>query len=207
LILPDASCAACQAITSAFEGHNAGRLFRPIRRQFNMPSKRRGRADRQAHERETFLVKVDGRKVYLPSAEYPGLIVTFHYPLPDILLGIPPENRSFTGGVAVGILPEFGERLNEVRRKYGEKVEFPTSGSTESVGRLLAKIAHAYVAAEIGTTKFTPYLLGIIRNHDLFLMHHFIGSASGIPAPGSDLHDIDILPPDALGSCLQSSPT
>src|SRR5438552_18955483 len=41
LELPDASCSDCQKITSACEGENAGKIFRPIRRQFKMPSKSR----------------------------------------------------------------------------------------------------------------------------------------------------------------------
>jgi hypothetical protein len=38
--------------------------------------------------------------------------------------------------------------------KYGNNVEFPTRGSAEAVGRLLAKIAHAYAVAEIGLDRF-----------------------------------------------------
>jgi hypothetical protein len=200
LELPDASCHDCQVITGAFEGHNAGKLFRPIRRQFKMPSKRRGRKQKEERTKETFLVVIDGIKRHVSTEEYPGLLISFAFPFPTILLGIPPEHRDFAGGVSIGVLPEFGERLNALRAKYGNEVKFLTPGSAEAIGRLLAKIAHAYAVAELGYGSFQPYLLGIIRNQDPLLMHHLIGSAIGKAPVSDDLHEIDILQPDQLNS-------
>lgn len=200
LELPEASCHECQVITSAFEGENAGKLFRPIRRQFKMPSKQRGKKRKAERAKETFLVVIDGVKRYVAADEYPGLLMSFVFPLPTVLLGIPPTGDSFAGGISLGTLPEFGERLNALRAKYGNKVEFPTRGSAEAVGRLLAKIAHAYAAAEIGLDNFKPYLLGIIRNQDPYLLSHLVGSAVGTPPVSEDLHEIEILPAEGLGT-------
>jgi hypothetical protein len=200
LELPEASCHDCQVITGAFEGENVGRLFRPIRRQFNFPSKSRGKARRVQRQKETFIVKIDGINRNIPINEYPGLITSFVFTLPTILLGIPPTGESFTGAISLGMLPEFGERLNALRAKYGNYVELPTPGSAEAVGRLLAKIGHAYAVAEIGLDKFKPYLLGIIRNQDPYLLHHLVGSAAGTPPLSEDLHEIEILPPESFGA-------
>src|SRR5262245_45822408 len=60
LELPDATCDACTKITGAMEGQNAGRLFRPIRRQLEFPSKGRGKARREARQQEQFVVRIDG---------------------------------------------------------------------------------------------------------------------------------------------------
>ena len=199
LLLPSATCKACADITSALEGQNAGRLFRPIRRQLAFPSKSRGRARREARDEEQFVVRIDGKKHLVSSAEYPGLLISFTFPLPTILLGIAPEFRSFTGGVSLATLPEFGERLNKLRAKHGERVEFPTFGSAEAVGRLLAKIGHCYAAAEVGVENFRPYLLGVIRDQDPLLLHHVVGSASANVSAADDLHEISILPPDQFG--------
>ncbi len=198
LILPVASCKACQDITGAFEGHNAGRLFRPIRRQFKFPSRRRGRKQREERAKETFVVKVNGKKLNIPADEYPGLLVTFVFPAPTLLLGMAPTNESFTGRIGISTLPDFGERLNRLRAKYSDQVEFPTYGSSEVVGRLLAKIAHTYAVAELGPDAFRPYLLGIIRGQDAGLMRHLIGSAAGAEPARGDLHEIEILPANAL---------
>ena len=200
LELPEASCHDCQAITGAFEGENAGRLFRPIRRQFNFPSKSRGKARREQRKKETFVIRVNGINRNIPTAEYPGLITSFVFRLPTILLGLPPTGESFSGGVSLGILPEFGERLNALRAKYGHHVEFLTPGSAEAVGRLLAKIGYAYAVAKIGLNNFRPLLLGIIRNQDPYLLHHLVGSAVGTPAVSEDLHEIELLPAESFGA-------
>jgi hypothetical protein len=200
LELPEASCQQCQAITSAFEGDNAGNLFRPIRRQFKMPSKSRGSRRREVRAQETFSVVIDGVMRRIPVNEYPGFLMSFVFPLPTALLGISPTGQGFAGGITLGILPQFGERLNVLRARYGDKVTFPTRGSAESVGRLLAKIAHAYSCAEVGLDAFRPYLLNIIRNQDAHLLGHFIGSAAGATIVGEDLHEIGILPPERFAT-------
>jgi hypothetical protein len=199
LELPEASCRPCQDMTSAMEGQNVGRLFRPIRRQLKLPSKSRGRTRREAREQEQFVVIIDGRRRYVSTAEYPGLLMSFVFRLPTILLGIPPDYVSFSGGVSLATLPEFGERLNALRAKYGDTVSFPSFGSAEAVGRLLAKIGHAHAAAEISIDRFRPYLLGIIRNQDPLLLHHVVGSAPGKAPVGDDLHEITMLRPGTLG--------
>jgi hypothetical protein len=152
--LPEASCHSCQVITSALEGQNAGRLFRPIRRQQNFPSKGRGRVRREAREQEQFVVVIDRQRRHIPTAEYPSLLMSSVFPLPTILLGIPSDYRSFSGGVSLATLPEFGERINALRVKYGNNISFPFFGSAEAVCRLLAKIGHAYAAAVVGVDNF-----------------------------------------------------
>jgi hypothetical protein len=205
LLLPDATCKACADVTSAMEGQNAGRLFRPIRRQFNFPSKQRGRARQQAREQEHFVVVIDERRRHIPTAEFPGLLVSFAFPLPTALLGILPDFKSFAGRVSLAMLPEFIERFTALRAKYGQNISLPTAVSfpsfanAEAVGRLLAKIGHAYASAEIGIGRFRPYLLGIIRDQDPMLLHHVVGSAVGKVPASDDLHEIDILPPGQIG--------
>ena len=199
IVLPNASCKACADVTSAMEGQTASRLFRPIRRQLRFPSKGRGRARRDAREKEQFVIKIRGRKRHISATEYPGLLVSFVFPLPTILLGIEPDFSSFTGGVSLATLPEFGERLNLLRARYGENIEFPIFGSAEAVGRLLAKIGHCYAVAEIGIDHFRPYLLGIIRDQDPMLLRHVVGSAEGNAPTGADLHEISVLSPDGFG--------
>jgi hypothetical protein len=199
LELPAASCVACESVTSAFEGENAGKLFLPIRRQYKFPSKQRGAARGLARQHDTFLLKIDGKKRKIPATEYPGFLMSFVFPYPTILLGQPVTAESFSGGVTLGTLPEFGERLNRLRAKYGQKVEFPTRGSAEAAGRLLAKIAHSYAVAEIGFGSFRPCLLGIIRNQDPFLLRHLVGSSADKAPLSEDLHEIGILPRGQLG--------
>jgi hypothetical protein len=199
LELPTASCNSCQTLIGRFEGQNARRLFLPIRRQFNFPSKGRGKARRDQRQQETFVVRINGRKRDIPAADYPGLLVSFVFPPPMILFNIPPEYREFSGRVSVGMLPQFEERLSALRAKYGNNVTFPVSVGAETVGRLLAKIGHAYAVAELGLDSFRPYLLGIIRDQDPLLLHHVVGSADGEAPTSDDLHEITIARPEDLG--------
>ncbi|MDZ5649047.1 HNH endonuclease [Nitrospirillum sp. BR 11828] len=197
--LPSASCSDCQKFTSAFEGRNAGRLFRPVRRQFDFPSKSRGRKQKELRQNETFRVIVDGVKRDLPAKDYPGLLITFEFPYPTALMGIPPTFENFAGGISIATLPDFGLRLNALRARYGNAVSFPTSGNSEDVGRLLAKIGYSYAVAELGLNVFKPYVLGIIRGHDVSLLRHLVGGDLTKSPAGDDLHEIELVPPGALG--------
>jgi hypothetical protein len=106
---------------------------------------------------------------------------------------------SFTGRVTLGQLPDYEKRLKALQAKYGRDVSFPVFGSAEEVGRLLAKIGHAYAVAELGTDAFKPYLIGIMRGQDPGLLHHVIGSDDTPLPAATDLHEIELLPPGAIG--------
>lgn len=203
LELPGASCRACEAITGAFEGKNVTRLFQIVRKQLRFPRKRRGRKDRVRQGSELFPVTIDGRKVDLSVQECPGFLVSFLFEVPTALLGIAPTLEPFVGRIEIRKLLDFNERLNKLQEIYGQQVEvnFPVSGNSEEVGRLLAKIGHAYAAAELGINAFRPFLLEIIRGGDTYLLRHLVGSAAGPSEPaGDDLHEIEIVPPSLFGS-------
>src|SRR5262249_16413112 len=199
LKLPQSSCKECQKFTGAYEGLSARRLFLPIRRQFQFPSKSRGRARREERESETFTVIIDGKKRHIPAKDYPGLLVSFASDYPTVLQGLLPTNRSFAGRVTLGKLPDFDARQSALLAAYGgREVTYPTHGSAEAVGRLLAKIGYACAVAELGIDAFSPYLLGIIRGGDECLLHHVGGSALEIAPVGEDLHEIELLAPGTL---------
>jgi 5-methylcytosine-specific restriction endonuclease McrA len=192
LLLPSASCNDCAKHTAAFEGHNAGNLFRPIRRQLHLPTKSRGRKDRERKLAETFTVEIGNKKVKLPPDQYPGMLLSFRFPMPDFMIGSAPRDH-FSGGIALTLLPGYGERLNALQARYpGQKISFPTDGRAELVGRLIAKIAHAYAVAEVGLVKFRPWLLDIILNRPPLFIGNYVGSAIGDNPKGSDLHEISI---------------
>lgn len=203
LKLPQASCRACEIVTGAFEGRNVSRLFQIVRKQFGLPRKSRSSKDRERQHQELFSVKIDGREVGLSSQECPGLLVSFLFDFPTALMGITPTLEPFVGRVQIVQLPGFGERFDRLRARYGQQanIEFPINGNSEEVGRLLAKIGHAYAVAEIGLGVFRPFLLGIIRGGDTYLLRHLVGSAIGeSDAATDDLHEIGIVPP-ALFDC------
>lgn len=200
LTVENASCADCANETHAFEGH-AGRLFLPLRRQLNIRGKRRSGKARLLRKPEQFTLRLDDiRRVKVPSDEFPSLLVHLSFPPPTILFGLPPNDDPLAGSIHhIELMPEFGERLNAVKRKYrANKVEIigmdasAERMSYDDLGRTLAKIAYSYGVAIKGYRAFVPLVTHIILNKRPFNLNHFIGSAFGTPNPAIDMHEIDV---------------
>jgi hypothetical protein len=190
LILPDASCLDCAKATSAAEGRIAGELFSAIRRQMKYPT-------RKPHNRpQGFTVGLDGVDASVLAEGYPGLLISFAFPLPGILAGAAPREE-FGGGIALAMLPQFGERLNALGGppRGRRQVEFRGFGDAESLGRVLAKSAHAYAVAELGMDAFKPFLTDIILGRPPFHLGHYVGSGVGDHPLGNDLHEITFANP------------
>jgi hypothetical protein len=196
LVIDDASCAECAGQTHAFEGH-ACDIYRPIRRQLNFPSKLRGRKDRERRKQEKFILLVDDRRVAVPVEEFPALMLSLAFPLPTILTGAPPSDLGLAGGVHnVELMPQFGEKLNEIKRKFRASsvsivgVDKARRMDEGDLGRMLAKIAHSYTVAEKGLDTFRPFLCDIIRGEKPYYLSHYIGCQLSTVNDASDLHEI-----------------
>jgi hypothetical protein len=121
------------------------------------------------------------------------MVICFVNGLPGVLVGAPLA-EDYSGGVAIATLPEFGERLNRLKEKFGaQKVSFNPEFDIDHLGRMLAKVAHAYAAAELGYSSFRPLLLGIILDRPPLYISHYVGGIRGQEVPhGIDLHEIEI---------------
>jgi hypothetical protein len=144
-------------------------------------------------------LKIDGHNVKFPIEEFPGLLMSIVFPLPGILINEKPEDRLLTGGIySVELMPEFGERLNRIKEKYRAStisvvgVEKSARGNPDDFGRTLAKIAHSYAIAELGSGNFEPFLTHIVQGKRPYNLPYFIGSAMGRAPPFNDLHQIEI---------------
>jgi hypothetical protein len=198
LILENASCDECAGETHAFEGH-AANLLRPVRRQLRVGGKRGGKKGRESREAERFVLKLDNHKVKVPVDEFPALLMSLVFPTPGILVNEQPEDKLLSGGIySVELMPEFGERLNKIKTKYRANaigiVGIETKGreKADDFGRMLSKIAHSYVVAELGSGNFEPFLVPAIRGMKPYYFPYYIGSAIGKEPPFTDLHRIEI---------------
>jgi hypothetical protein len=198
LIIEHASCAACADQTHAFEGH-ACNVLRPARRQMGLPQKRRGAKARETRRAERFVLMLDRNRVKVPIEEFPALLMSLVFPFPGILLNQQPEDKPLTGGIySAELLEGFGEKLNRLKAKYRANsigimgIEPNARGQHDDYGRMLAKIAHSYAAAELGCGSFDPFLVNAIRGIRPYYLPHFIGSSIGKAPPFSDLHQIEI---------------
>jgi hypothetical protein len=163
-------------------------LFSPIRAQLNFPSKRSLK-----NRIKKFDMTFDGIRRKIHQDEYPGMVISFVNALPGILVDAAPSDQ-YAGGIAVATLPGFGERLNKLRAKFGAReVSFNPSFDIIHLGRMLAKIAHAYAVAELGMHNFRPLLLDIILNRPPLYVAHYVGGIRDVEPPmGNDLHEISI---------------
>jgi hypothetical protein len=204
LIFDGASCKACQDQTHAFEGH-ALDLYRPIRRQLRFPESLSGRKALERRQKEKFILEVDGRRVKVPGAEFPALMLTIDFPPPSILTGGVPQDLPLTGGIhAIELAPEFGERLNAIKRKYRANkariigVDKSARIDEGDLGRMLAKIAHSYATAVAGAS-FKPLLTHIIRGRKPYCLPYYVGCQMTTQDPPRDLHEVSIAG-DGLGN-------
>jgi len=174
-------------------------VMRSVRRQMGFPTKHRGAKARANRREERFVLMLDNNRVKVPIEEFPALLMSLVFPLPGILLNQKPEDRPLTGGVYSAELMEgFGEKLNGIKAKYKAHsvgimgIEPNGRGNEDDFGRMLAKIAHSYTAAELGCGNFRPYLVNVIKGIKPYYLPHFIGSALGKAPLYPDLHQIEI---------------
>ncbi len=198
LIFDRASCRACQDKTGAFEGH-ALDLYRPVRRQLGFPESKSGRKHRRQHGMERFILEVDGRRVKVPSDEFPALMITIAFPPPAILTSGDPQDLPLAGGIhAIELAPDFGERLNAIKRKYHANkvsivgVDKSARMDEGDLGRMLAKIAHSYAIAA-ACEPFTPLLTDIIRGQKPYYLPYYMGCQITTEDPPEDLHEVSIV--------------
>jgi HNH endonuclease len=200
LIFAEASCHDCCGETHAFEGH-AVSIYNAMRRQLNFPSSLRGRRARERDQKEKFVVEVNKRRIKLASRDFPALMLSLVYPLPKILMGAPADDDNPLGGgiFSVELMPEFNQRLNALKAKYGGReisivgVDKSSRSDEGDFGRMLAKMAHSYAMAERGLNSFQPFLTHMIRGVRPYHQNYFIGSQPSTGAPGTDLHEIDFV--------------
>lgn len=197
LVLPEASCKTCEAVTSAVELEWLRGAYYTARVQKGLGKKRK-RPPR-------FLplqVNRDGKTVWesISLEKYPAMIVTLLFDEPEILSGCIPAEKVLSGGVAIGTLPTFGQLLKPYLDQGAVTFAPPRSSATSvHLGRMLAKIAHSFAVAELGITGFTPFLLDIILGIDTRHLSHYVGGTRDLPAASDKGYEIKLTTVESIG--------
>ena len=179
LLLPECACQACEKETSQVELECLRGGFFAARAQKGFGKKRK-RKPRYL----PLSIRSDNRTVVelIPIEEYPGIIVTFLFDVPDVLLDAAPTTKCLSGGVAIGVLPTFGKLLAKYLPQGSVTFVPPRATATsQHLGRMLAKIAHSYAVAERGLDGFVPFLPPIILGRDIRYIAHYVGGTREIP--------------------------
>jgi hypothetical protein len=172
LELPEASCQACERITGRNEQLALRGLYRGLRHRLDFRHRKK-----QPEELPVF-IEVAGdadQRVMVPISEYPDISFFINLEPPARLRGIP-------AGAEYGPVHRyFRLRACPNPAPWNGLISFCTpSLDLFSFCRMLAKIGHSYVVAELGIRNFKPLLLDVILNEarDIF---HYVGGSRNTP--------------------------
>ena len=168
LLLPEASCKECEAKTSAFEGFCLGRTFGAFRNFLGLPSKRL--KDRpttlpiriNATPENIRLGKVETLEV--PVEMYPIMVAILGFRTPRIIRPDIPPGADKMHIHMLEEYPQIDVRLARIAERFGVshvRLENMAVGNAD-VMRLMAKIAHGFLVAELGYDGFKPLLKDVI---------------------------------------------
>jgi len=197
LVLPEASCKTCEAVTSAVELEWLRGAYYTARVQKGL-----GKKKKRPPRFLPLQVHRDGKTVWesISLEKYPAMVVTLLFDQPEILSGCMPVEKVLSGGVAVGTLPTFGQLLKPYLDQGAVTFVPPRSSATSiHLGRMLAKIAHSYTVAELGITSFTPFLVDIILGTDTRHLSHYVGGTRVVPPASDKGYEIKLTTIESIG--------
>lgn len=186
--LLDASCAVCEDVTKKIEDYCCRRMFGDVRVHLKMPSRRK------KNKRTHLPIEVDtdtGMETrQIPVADHPGMLCTFAYDLPTILLGAPPVDTIAGRPTMKPLSEDFRER---VIKQGGKGVKIPMNHDAEMFARMLAKIGYCYAVSELGLGAFTPLVMNLINGVRPMYASHYVGSEMGDVRPNDQPHTLGLL--------------
>jgi hypothetical protein len=182
-IIDDASCERCQLIINEFEQYCMRTLFGNVRTRLSMFSRKR-RPRREASALVSNASDGTSRRVYLPIGKIPHNLMLPTFSTPYILQGIKPP-KEFPIGIWASRSPDISAFLSDTGARYmvTEVVV------VDKFARLLAKIAHAYVSANLDPAIIKPLLRPAILQEESEWIE-FIGTLDGNNSPSRETHFI-----------------
>ena len=179
--LDDASCEHCRLITHEFETPVLRKMFGPVRYRLNLKSSTRGRKTAKLR----FILP--GNQIAekeIPVTELPHVCPGYNWKAPGLTRGLPPSDI-YEGTFSAGY------SFPEIAALYPGAIGLRVSYFTSQFGRMLAKIAHAFIVAEYPDLNFKPMLLDIILGRSLTAPYLIGGDERATqPDDGHLLHQI-----------------
>lgn len=198
-ILPRSSCGSCSRITGAFEGVCQRTILGPLRMYYDLPTRRR----KDRPKKLPLKVKVSRNDEWsfmnVDQDIYPFLVLLPILDLPDVITGrrtvgergakvrtLWIRGASFRDGI-------FGH-MDRLAAELGVAMIEPTATfSAPEFIRMLAKLAHGFAVAELGTDAFEPFLLPIIRDNDTSDAIEYVGGVTRTEPPAAELHGLSFI--------------
>ena len=178
IVLREASCARCEAITSAFEGTVARSVLGPIRIHYELPTRnKRSRPDRLPVTL-VFNDRQENRDV--PINEHPPICAVIAMNRPRLIANPDLDDlgeKQIIVNSPLGI--EYNQYLiQRAIKKYGAKNAIFSSGVGNRLdwGRQLAKSAYAYALACVNKPENIDWFIGkLILNKDTESLKLYVG--------------------------------
>lgn len=164
LTIPRASCPEHAAITSQFEREVAQRAYGYQQAAAGAPTRRKGRHAAALNRRITVTGKTPQGQdiaVQVPVSDLPPYECVLHLPQPGILRGAEP---SASGNPRMEVVIPESNSLRRLRQRFGLSelntpvMSFPITGFM----RMIAKIGHAYLMAELGPSRYESHVCSFI---------------------------------------------
>lgn len=172
LILPMASCKACEKTVGLFEDRCAKSFFGIPRAHLGIKGRKSKRPAQSVHADV-----IGGGSLRIPISEHPGWIFYYLFWPPRILLGLPNHDdyRTIAGRITASAMT-----LDVVDRqkRLGTPIIAGRNLDAMMLAKQIAKIAHAFVCAEaieLAIPSFKPYLIPIILGEVDAFPAYFIG--------------------------------
>jgi hypothetical protein len=184
--LPEASCQTCEDATGRLvEGDVLGRTLKALRVFLKLKKRGSGRPPKTL----PLTTKVDGKEatIEIPTADYPIFFNMLRFGPPTL-----EPNTNGAGRAIVGLqLSVLKYDAKELYQKYRADGGVGAYWDNHAMTRMLAKIGHSFAVAELGSDKFAPLLLDLIRTGDTNAMNLIGGDPDADRYPSSkSLHDI-----------------
>ncbi|HEX2763832.1 MAG TPA: hypothetical protein VHM92_08355 [Allosphingosinicella sp.] len=199
-VLPKGSCHECSRITSAYEGAVQRTMFGPLRMMFEMPTRRPRERPAKLPLKVQFTRDGEWTYVDVDRDIYPFLVLLPILTLPDEIKGKTREGDRRAAAKnywvrAASVQGGFDDRCHHLAAELGVHQIMPTATSdANSFFRVLAKIAHAYTVAELGSGAFTPFLLPMICDGRTDEAVQYVGGIKHTEAAAAVLHQAWIAP-------------
>lgn len=161
-IIKEASCYACNKITSGFERNIAQGLWGDARQSFNAPTKHSKK--RKSHV-ETSIVG-GSIKIEVSNIEYPAGFVFYRMGAPGILQGLH-EDIDISLLWTIDVVDD-NKRREDFFKKYGSYPTLKFKHVPQDFGQMLLKIGYGHILTVLEIEEFNPiclpYILGEKKN-------------------------------------------
>lgn len=186
----------CATITGKFEGEFSRTVIGPLRMLFDLPTRRPNERPHHLPLKVKYANSTDWELIQVDRSICPFLVVLPIYPKPNPTITAKDDGTNGAATTSMwirggGFRKNREEHFEMLCRLAGAQQVMPEGTvNADVVCRTLAKIAHSFAVAELGTEGFTPVLNKMIQTHNLSDRPLYIGGGSGDEPPSQHLHDV-----------------